>query len=148
MNGIPNRHSSGWLLIVFLLVPAIAAGQHLGGRETGFAVTLSPVSPPHGIAATIVTTNLYPCAGYRLRAYTTLEMDTITVRINGMVRPVPCVQGGDAATGKVFLGDLAEGVYYLRIMYRGETDLHRVSITDNHAKVRTADARFSRVLGF
>jgi hypothetical protein len=148
MIGIPHRHSPGWLLIVFFLIPAFAAGQHFGGRETDFIISLSAVSAPEGIAATIVTTNLYPCAGYRLRAYTTREMDTITVHNNGMVRPVPCVQGGDAATGNTFLGDLADGVYFLRITYRGESDVHRISIRGNHAKIGGSDARLSRVRGF
>ena len=148
MNGIPNRHSAVWLLTFLFLLPVISAGQHFGDRETDFVITLSPVSTPHGIAATIVTTNLYPCAGYRLRTYVTREMDTITVNLNGMVRPVPCIQGGEAATGNVFLGDLADGVLLLRITYRGETDLHRISIRKNHAKAIDPRARFTRIRGF
>jgi hypothetical protein len=74
-----------------------------GDRETDFVIRLSPVSASKGITAAIVTTNLYPCAGHRLRAYSTREMGTITVHINGMVRPVPCVQGGEVATGNTYL---------------------------------------------
>lgn len=148
MNGISTRYSLRWFLTLCFLFPVVAGGQHFGDRETDFVIRLSPVALPHGITATIVTTNLYPCAGYRLRSYSTWEVDTITIHINGMVRPVPCVQVGEVATGSTFLGDLRDSVYYLRVEYRGETDLHRMTVGHGHARARELGARFTSVRGF
>ncbi|MDH3251744.1 MAG: hypothetical protein OEM41_03070 [Ignavibacteria bacterium] len=148
MNGIPAPHAPQWFFTFLLLLPLITGRQHLGDRETDFVVRLSSVPSPRGINATIVTTNLYPCAGYRLRSFATREVDTITIHINGMVRPVPCVQVGEVATGNAFLGVLTDSVYYLRVRYRGETDLHRMSVTRRHVAITPLTTRFTRIRGY
>jgi hypothetical protein len=65
-----------------------------------------------------------------MRSTVTRERDTISVRISGLVQPVPCLSGMDEARGSVYLGNPAYGTYFLRVVYRGHQDLYRMVCID------------------
>jgi hypothetical protein len=64
------------------------------------------------------------------------------------VQPSPCIQSGDVASGTAYLGDPGPGNYFLRVMYRGEVDMHKVAFVPGEATTRPVRDHFSHVRGF
>lgn len=116
--------------IVALLFPclgSVCVAQSFGERDTDFRIVLERrTEKPSGFQANITTTSTYPCEGYSLRTRVRWDKDTISVHVLGLVRPSPCIQSSAEATGTAFIGELKEGISYVRIFYRGDVDLHRV----------------------
>lgn len=144
----PARRLTGILAALCLLVAARSPAQHQGERDTGFQLSLSQrYERPVGLEASIRTTATYPCEGYQLQMSTELGDDTISVTILGMRRPSPCVPLPAEATGRVYLGTPRSPSPVLRITYRGETDLHVLSISNGKVSARPLRNRFTTVRG-
>jgi hypothetical protein len=80
------------------------------------------------LLARLSTDRSLPCAGYRIRTHTTRQRDTLSIHITGLVRPSPCLGGGDGAEGEAALGNLGGGRYVLRITEGDRTDLYRLRV--------------------
>ena len=120
------------VLMVAVMALCVAApdlmAQSFGERDTGFKIALSyRTEPPAGIQAEIVTTSTYPCEGYTIRSQVTWDRDTVNINIVNFIRPSPCLQLGGEAQGTAFLGNLRDATYVIRVYYRGDSDLHRVT---------------------
>lgn len=50
-----------------------------------------------------------------------------------MVQPTPCYAAYSKATGVAFLGNKVAGKYFLRFLYRGVSDLYRLTFTDGRS---------------
>ena len=96
-------------VVVFLCVSASCApAQSLGERDTDFDIALErSYEKPDGYLVHVTTTNTYPCAGYSINSIVRWDGDTVSVHFLGLLRPSPCVESSDEATGTVFVGDLA-----------------------------------------
>jgi len=138
---------SGVLVFTFA-AHDLAPAQSYGDRDTGFKVALKRrTAQPAGLEASIVSTTTYPCAGYTIRGSAWSSKDTIVLAIHGLLRPAPCVPLASEAAGTVYLGDLRYPVSVLRITYRGETDLHRISAAGGRVTSTPIRSRFTRVSG-
>lgn len=106
-----------------------AAAQSHGERDTDFSFAFwQRTEDPPGLESFITTTATYPCVGYSLRATALWSEDTLTISILGMVRPSPCFFSMTEATGNLYLGNIVDGKYLLRIRYRDDEDLYRLRI--------------------
>lgn len=115
------------LLCVCASAPLIMA-QSLGERDTDFDIVLErSYEKPDGYLAHITTTNTYPCAGYSVNSLVRWDGDTVSVHFLGLLRPSPCVQSSDEATGTAFVGDLAGPTVFIRFQYRGDVDLYKLA---------------------
>jgi hypothetical protein len=118
---IPN------VVLLFSVLAPYCIAQSSGERDTDFKVVLERrIEKPAGFQANIATTSTYPCEGYSLRTRVRWDKDTVSIYVLGLVRPSPCVQSSAEATGTVLIGELKEGVSFVRILYRGDFDLHKV----------------------
>jgi hypothetical protein len=125
--------------------PGTTHGQSFGERDTGFDIDLARQdTPPFGLIATLVTTSTYPCEGYTLRSFVTWENDTVSIRVTGLRTPTPCYGMASEARGTAFLG-LPPDTVYLRIYYRGDADLHRVTTGGRRLSVTPVRSGFTRV---
>lgn len=104
--------------------------QSFGDIDTKFVFNVMHFSENNnlGLAADVSTTETYPCAGFRITLSQSRVQDTITVSIGGLVRPNPCFQTQSEATGKLFIGPLQQGQYVLRVYYRGQSDLYKLTL--------------------
>jgi hypothetical protein len=119
--------------------------QSYGERDTGFSLVLSPRTEfPSGIVAALRTTATYPCVGYDIRAMVVWTKDTATVMITGLRAPAPCAGGGAEANGTAFLGAIPDTAF-LRIDYRGETDLYRMISAGKRIIASPLRSAFTRV---
>jgi hypothetical protein len=138
-----------WRIIVpavFMLSAVGAPRQTPGEIDTGFQVLLHRNEQPVPvIVAQITTTKFYPCAGYGLRLSVRNEGDTVTLAVTGMVRPSPCLQSMDPATGTAYLFPPGERSVILRILYREQSDFYRCRVTNTGVRVTTLRARFTDV---
>ncbi len=108
----------------------LCACLHAQDTDTDIIISVKRSTvEPVGLMAAFVTTRIYPCEGYTMRGKVSHERDTITVAIEGLVRPNPCISSGYAA-GSCFIGNKAGGTYILRFMYRGIADLYRLSFVN------------------
>ena len=131
-------------LVQLVFVPTIAETQSLGERDTGFKIILSQrAEKPKGLQAFITSTNTYPCEGYTIRSQVRWERDTVSIRILGLLRPSPCIQSASEATGSAYLGTLADGLHVIRIYYRGDVDLHKVTISKSQISVAPLRNQFT-----
>ena len=134
------------VLAVLMLLAGEAPGQTLGEIDTGFQVRLRRQEQPVPvIVAQIVTTTFYPCAGYGLRLSVRNDGDTVTLAVTGMVRPSPCIQSMDPATGTAYLFPPGDRSAILRILYRGQSDFYHCRITDAGVRVTALRARVTDV---
>lgn len=97
------------------------------------------------LLARMWTDRTLPCAGYRIRTHTTRQRDTLSVHITGLVRPSPCLGGGDGAEGAASLGNLGGGRYVLRITEGNRTDLYHLRITRGVPEVGTIARSFTTI---
>jgi hypothetical protein len=131
-----------------VLATADSRAQSYGERDTGFKIILKHRSvQPVGLEASIVSTATYPCAGCGIRGSAWASGDTIVLVIHGMVRPSPCVSLPSEAAGTVYLGELPRPTSVLRITYRGDTDLHRISRSGGRVTISPIRSRFTRLSG-
>ncbi len=122
--------------------------QSAGERDTGFEIQLSyRTEPPLGVQADLTTTNTYPCEGYSIRSRVKWEKDTVSITILGFVRPSPCMQSSSEATGSAYLGNLI-GTYIIRIYYRDDVDMHRVTLSKKGITSRPLEDTFTELKGF
>jgi hypothetical protein len=134
------------LLTLLLSFFQPSPAQDYGRRDTDFGITVEERTEfPPGLNATIETMEVYPCAGYRIRSGLAWKSDTLTLSIGGFVRPSPCVPLPSTAVGETYLGDIADGIYYFRVEYRGETDLYRIVLKDDAAIITTISSTFTRI---
>lgn len=98
-----------------------------------------------GLAADVVSTSLYPCEGFGIRFRQYQSGDTITVAIGGLVRPNPCFQTSSEAESKVFIGPLFPGQAFLRISYRGKSDLYELRLTARGFALRRIRSEFTEM---
>jgi len=133
--------------IVSLIVgPFRLFAQTYGELDTGFEISLSRRTEiPPGIQATILTTNTYPCEGYSIRSQVTWQKDTINIRILGFVRPTPCFSTSSEATGTAYLSNPGNGSYIVRLLYRGEEDMHLLFIRENKITIIPMRDEFSKL---
>jgi hypothetical protein len=135
-------------LAFFLLTASPALAQSYGELDTGFKLALKVrTAQPAGLEASIVSTTTYPCAGYTIRGSAWSSRDTIILAIHGMGRPSPCVPLASEATGTLYLGEPRYPATILRITYRGQTDLHMLSIVKGRVSAAPIRSRFTRVSG-
>lgn len=117
------------LIVCILLCASVSycIAQSSGERDTDFRISLERSHEnPNGYLAHVTTTNTYPCAGYTIRSSVRWDGDTVSVHFLGLLRPSPCVQSSDEATGTAFVGDLAGSPLFMRFQYRGDVDLYRL----------------------
>jgi hypothetical protein len=130
---------------LFAVSPDLSA-QDYGRRDTDFEITITERNEfPPGYDAGLESTALYPCTGYDIRAGVSWNRDTLTIDIGGFRSPTPCITLSAPATGSVYLGDIGQGSYILRIRYRGDVDLHRVRITQDRVQVRGIRSEFTSI---
>jgi hypothetical protein len=110
--------------------PLLAFPQTNAPIDTWFNVVLTKNTEPKGVLAACATAATDPCEGYRLQTRLTRSGDTLIVFINGLIRPAPCIQSSNNATGDVFLGDISPGTHHLRITYRGQSDMYEIIAGD------------------
>lgn len=149
-RGKRQRTTIGLAALGIFLIAACSRspGQSYGELDTGFKVALKVrTAQPAGLEASILSTTTYPCAGYTIRGSSWRSRDTIVLAIHGMGRPSPCVPLASEATGTLYLGDVPDGPKILRITYRGEADLHRVSVLHGRVTTSPIRSRFTRVSG-
>ncbi len=116
-------------LMVGGLIAALCAGEMGTAQDTDLRLRLAfDVDDPPGLYALLQTTRSFPCAGSQLRTVVTHERDTISIRVAGPVRPVPCMSVMEEAEGRGYLGNQAGGSYVLRVIYDGEEDLYHLSV--------------------
>ncbi len=113
--------------------------------DTRFNIVLTESNEPKGVLAAFTTTATYPCEGYQLRTRVVRTDDTLTVYLNGMVRPSPCIQTSSSATGTTYLSDLAHGIYFLQIIYRGESDMYKLIVDNKTFGVITLRSNFTEL---
>jgi hypothetical protein len=132
--------------LLVLATPALKA-QDYGRRDTDFKVEIERQKEfPPGYTADMQSTTIYPCTGYDIRAGCSWMRDTLTVDIGGFRRPSPCVALPAAATGSIYLGDIGPGSYVLRIRYRADEDLHRMTVTEKGIRFRIIRSNFTTIL--
>ncbi len=71
--------------------------------------------------------------------------DTLTIDIGGFRTPSPCVALPAAATGSIYLGDIGQGSYLLRIRYRGDEDIHRMNVAETGIRFKDVRSNFTTV---
>ena len=121
-----------------------AFAQDYGRRDTDFKITIQTRKDfPPGYDANLESTATYPCTGYDIRTGISWNHDTLTIDIGGFRTPSPCVALPAIATGSVYLGDIGSGTYVFRVRYRGDEDLHRVTIKKGGIKVRSIRNAFT-----
>ena len=125
-------------LVLFILgiagISGMAQAQTYGDLDTRFRFSLSrSETDPMGLVTALTTTEDYPCEGYTLRTKVTHQRDTVTVSILGMLRPDPCYSVYGKAKGGAFLGNKVAGKYFLRFLYRGVSDLYRLTFKDERS---------------
>jgi hypothetical protein len=131
-----------------MIAAPCAHPQSYGERDTGFKIALKVrTAQPAGLEASVVSTTVYPCAGYTIRASVHSSRDTIVLAIHGMGAPAPCVPLPSEATGTVYLGEVRYPTTFLRVTYRGEADLHRLSSVGGRVTTAPIRSRFTRVTG-
>jgi len=131
-----------------MMTPGSPAGsQDYGKRDTDFVMTVTR-NPglPRGFLAALKTTKVYPCTGYDIRLGLSWSTDTLTLNIGGLRRPSPCVQLSAEATGSIFLGDIGDGRYVLRIRYRSDEELHHFRVTNGKVFVTSEPKSFTRIM--
>jgi len=116
---------------MILLLASVSYSQ--GG--SGFSIVLHHRSHPHMIVAALSTNATYPCAGYRIRATATHHVDTVTIRIAGLVRPVPCMASFDQASGEIAIAcarvlciRFGEEVDRYVLLHQPEREGHNITI--------------------
>lgn len=114
-----------WLSVLSSL-PFFGFSQTNAPLDTRFNIVLTESTGPKGVLADFRTTATYPCEGYRLQTRLARTSDTLTVFVNGLIRPSPCIQSSSNATGTAFLGDISAGISYLQVTYRGESDVYKI----------------------
>lgn len=137
-----------YCLGILLLTPLPMLSQTHGVIDTYFTIVLSPTSEPAGVVANITTTATYPCEGYRIQTRVTQEYDTMTVHIGGLIRPAPCFATSSTATGSAYLGNIEGGTYFLKISYRGKSDLYKFISSANSFRVVPLHVDFTELQGF
>lgn len=106
---------------------SFSVAQSLGERDTDFEITLERTyEKPNGYLAHVTTTSMYPCAGYSIRSTVRWDKDTVSIYFLGLLRPSPCIQSSDEATGTVFVGDLTGSNLFIRFQYREDVDLYKL----------------------
>ena len=116
------------LFLTSVIFPSMLGAQSYGDLDTRFTFSLfrSEIDPI-GLIIALTTTADYPCDGYTLRTRVSRQRDTITVSILGMLTPNPCNGAFGRAKGSAFLGNQVAGKYFVRLYYRGVSDLYRLS---------------------
>jgi hypothetical protein len=106
------------------------AAQSDGALDTKFVFRLLLFSEGDrlGLSADVTSTSTYPCAGFGIKVQQLTHADTITIHVGGMLRPNPCFQTSEVATGKFFIGPLSMGKYVLKIYYRGVSDVYSLNV--------------------
>ena len=136
-------------LAIVVWFPSFLLCQSYGERDTGFRISLSRTpEAPSVLAAALVTTSVYPCEGYQIRSMVTWEKDTISLHILGFTRPTPCIQGGSEATGNASLGSMPDSTFFIRILYRGEIDLHKLGTRKKSLTIAPIRRAFTELRGF
>lgn len=140
-----SRRSAVHAALMLFLVTG-GRGQDPGEIDTGFRIRLGNQDRPvPGVIAEVTTTASYPCAGYGLRLSVRSHQDTVTLAIAGMVRPSPCIQSMDPATGAAYVFAPGERTVTLKISYRGESDLYRCTLTASGIRFTPLRARFTDI---
>ena len=122
--------------LLFSTSAPFTLAQSLGERDTDFDSALErSYEKPDGYLAHLTTTNTYPCAGYSVNSIVRWDGDTVSVHLLGLLRPSPCVQSSDEATGTAFGWDLAGSPLFIRFQYRGNVDLYRLVRSKGHLKL-------------
>jgi hypothetical protein len=144
---IPGYAPALFMLLVFVAASP-AAAQSSGELDTGFKIALKlRTTQPSGLEASLVSTATYPCTGYTIRGSSWSSGDTVVLAIRGMARPSPCVPLASEATGTLYLGEPRYHNLILRVSYRGQADLHRLSIAQGRVTAAPIRSRFTRVSG-
>lgn len=133
-----------WLCVLSLL-PFFGLSQTNAPLDTRFNIVLTENTEPKGVLAAFTTTATYPCEGYRLQTRFVRAADTLTVFVNGLIRPSPCIQTSSSATGSAYLGNIPPGICYLRIVYRGESDAYKIIAGDKWFGVISLRSNFTEL---
>jgi len=136
-------------ILLFMMLAALSTfAQSYGELDTGFKIALKiRTAQPAGLEASVVSTTTYPCAGYTIRGSSWSSRDTLILAVHGMGRPSPCVSLPSEATGTLYLGEIRYPTTILRVTYRGQSDLHRLTIAQGRVTATPIRSRFTRVSG-
>jgi hypothetical protein len=139
------------VLVLSVTTFDIAPGQvspH-GDMKTRFMLSATTVagSETAGLLVEVRTTRKYPCAGSTLKLTTSHSNDTISVHVEGVERPNPCLQVESEAVGKSFIGSLLPGEYVLRVLDRASTDFYRVVIDNSGFVLKPKEGTFTSIDG-
>ena len=122
----------------------MCTGQDQGRRDTDFKITLLTRKEfPPGYDANLESTAIYPCTGYNIRTGISWNRDTLNIDIGGFRTPSPCISLPAPATGSVYLGNIGSGAYILRIRYRDDEDLHRLTLKGGSGKFKSIRSVFT-----
>ncbi len=132
-----------------LLLTYVPTFPHTTGTlDTHFDIVLSyNQAEPSGIVAAITTITSYACEGYLIQTRVLQNLDTVTIHIGGMIRPTPCFTAFSSATGTAFIGNLCNGIRYLKIQSRGENDLYKLSFEQRSVDITRIRSRFTELNG-
>jgi len=134
------------LLIAAALMLGQSHGQDFGNRDTDFRISIVERTEfPPGLEARIETTTRYSCEGYTIRSQVSWQRDSISITIDGFLRPSPCFSTMSRATGTVYLGSIGDGTYILGIRYRGDEDFYRLILKDGRPAIDTLHATFTGI---
>jgi hypothetical protein len=144
----PNVCSAIAIALLTTIPAGVVSAQDYGRRDTDFEIEVERRTEfPPGYDAHLNSTTIYPCTGYDIRAGFSWMRDTLTIDIGGFRRPSPCIALPASATGSLYVGDIGFGSYVLRIRYRGDEDLHRMTVTDKGVRFRSIRDDFTRLRG-
>ena len=144
----PRARAGAGFLALLLLAVSSAFAQSYGELDTSFKIALKVrTAQPTGLEASIVSTTTYPCAGYTIRGSSWSSRDTLILAVHGMGRPSPCVSLPSEATGTLYLGEIRYPTTILKVTYRGQTDIHRLTIAQGRVTATPIRSRFTRVSG-
>jgi hypothetical protein len=136
-----------WFFVLLIMCTESGLPQSYGDLDTGFRIQIRQSTVAKGHEVTLTTTSTYPCEGYVLRSFLTREQDTLSIHVTGMLRPSPCIQSSSEATGTLLIGQVKPDTSFLRIQYRGETDLHRIINSKKGLRSRPIQSSFTRITG-
>ncbi len=139
------------ILILSVTTFDIVSGQvsSYGDMKTQFTLSTTTFARRETaeLFVKVKTTRKYPCAGSRVKVTPLRSSDTITLRIEGVVRPNPCLQVESEATGMSFIGALLPGEYVIRVLYRGSTDFYQAVIDDSVVVLKPREGTFTTIDG-
>ena len=75
----------------------------------------------------VKTVDILPCLGYAIRNAVEWHDDTVVVILSGFIRAIPCIQGPDPASARIFVLRKTSESFLLNIRESEFSDLWKIS---------------------